>query len=149
MAFQEVNTTGNFVNLTKLALGEAYEGYIVRFSKSNLRGKEITNIVMINASTEEEQTLGASGNLKYMVDDQKLAAGQRTRITRIADKKVGGLVSSQFKVEQDPEDTLSDSQFQAVETGSPTVNVKQLAADKVKQAAEALTAQATGSRKAK
>lgn len=149
MAFQDVSAR-NFVNLKNtLKVGEAYEGYVVKFTTSKLKDKDVTNIVMQNAASGETETLGAQGNLRYMVEDGKIETGQLTRITRIADKKVGGLMSSQFRVEQDPEDVLSDEQFEKIESAdlsSPSparVDKKALASEKVKREAEALAAQAT------
>lgn len=151
MAFQDVSAR-NFVNLKNtLAVGQAYEGYIVKFTTSKLKDKDVTNIVMQNADSGETETLGAQGNLRYMVEDGKITAGLLTRITRIADKKVGGLTSSQFRVEQDSEDVLSEAQFAEIEAADlskqPPRASKPTSSDRIKKEAEALAAQATAGKR--
>lgn len=142
MAFQDVSAAGTFKNLTKMAVGEAFEAYVVKFTETEIKGRKATNIVFQD-DDGETLTAGASGNLKYMVQDGKIETGLKTRITRLADKKVGQLNSSQFKVEQDPDDVLSDAQFAAIEAADTTPATKK---PNIKEAAEKLAAAQTAKR---
>jgi hypothetical protein len=143
MAFENVNA-GNYIKGTGMEVGASYTGYPIKFVKSTQY--EQTNIVMKNAETGEKETFLTAGNLKYFINDGKIELGVLTRITRLADKLIKGKKSTQFLVEQDSSDTLSDNEFDKIEsavTSTPTVNTKTLAAEKVKREAASLAASAT------
>ena len=103
MAFQNVNEQGKFKKLTELAEGESLTGYFLGSKASTSIEGAVSLIMLIG---DEKFFVSAAGNVKYMLADGKLTAGQNTRITRIEDRKVKGKKSTQFTVEQDPEDTV-------------------------------------------
>lgn len=145
MAFQD-KTSSNFFKLNDMKDGDSYECYPVKTLEVEFDGRPGTNLLVVNAETDEVQTTGTPGNIKYLVKDGRLEMGQLTRFTRIEDRKYGNLKGSQFKVEQDPDDVLSDAQFEKVGSEAPKatpINSKQLSAEKVKREADALAAQAT------
>lgn len=152
MAFQNVSQSG-LVNPTKMAVGDKYDGYLLKYVKGKVRNKEVTNMLFQNTDTGEVELVGAPGNIRYAVDDDKLEIGLLTRFTRIADKKVGGLMSSQFNIEQDDEATLTEKQITAAlstytgkfEESTPGggASAKELTADKIAKEAANLAAQVT------
>lgn len=145
MAFQD-KTSSNFFKLNDLKQGATYECYPVKIIDVEFDGRAAKNLVVVNAETDEVQTTGTPGNIKYLVQEGRLEMGQLTRFTRIEDRKYGNLKGSQFKVEQDPDNVLSDDRAEKVgaeATKATPINSKQLAAEKVKREAEALAAQAT------
>lgn len=143
MAFQNVNQ-GKFVQGTAMKEGEVYEGYVLGFQKS--QQYEAINVIMQNAETGDRELFFTAGNLKYIVQDGKLITGQLTRITRLADKSVKGKKSSQFLVEQDADDTVGAEAYANIPALDMTPK-KTIDANKVKAAAEALTAQATAGKR--
>lgn len=105
---------------TKMEIGEEVFGYVVDFPS----GQYGTNLLM---EDKEGNTFvfGTSGNLRYLVQDGLIKAGLYTRITRLADKKVKGKVSSQFDVAQDSDDVTANVRISSpVHAPAPTTNVK-------------------------
>lgn len=145
MAFQD-KTQNAIIKLNDMKEGDVYECYPVKAFTVSLKNGEATNIQVVNAETNEVETINTPGNVKYAYKEGRLTMGQLTRFTRLEDRKYGSLKGSAHKIEQDPDDVLSDELFEKVEAGvpeeAPAVSNKQLAADKVKQAAEQLAAQA-------
>jgi hypothetical protein len=146
MALKEV-TTGNFFKLNGMDEGATFKCYPVRVIDVVIEGRPAKNVIVVNADTGEDQTIGTPGNLKYLVNDGKLNMGEYTEITRIEDKKYGKLNGSQFKVAQDNEKTLSDQSFDAIPAADLSTAKKPASKfPNVKEAAEKLAAQA-GARK--
>jgi hypothetical protein len=124
MAFQNVNTTPA-TKLTSLEVGQSIIGFIVDFPPSTKQEGQ-TNITMVlDAELNDGFQVFAkgarvliytAGNIRYLIKDGKIVKGQLTRITRIEDKVVKGKKSSQYTVEQDAEQTLSDVLFNAATT---------------------------------
>jgi hypothetical protein len=147
MAYEEVQA-GSFKNLTKMEVGEYFEGYVQKFTRTTLKvgnqpPKEVTNIIFVDQNGGTT-TVGASGNLRYLVQDGKITEGLKTRITRLADKRVGGMNSSQFKVEQDSSDTIENTSFDAIEAADLSSAKKPASKfPSVKEAAEKLAAATT------
>lgn len=111
MAFQEVGGS-NFKKLTALGVGESLTGYLLATKDGRLENSK-TLVMRIDGASVD---VAAAGNVRYMINDNKLAVGQMTRITRAEDKLVkGGKKSSNFTVEQDPSDTI-DTGNQAAST---------------------------------
>lgn len=143
MALRDVSE-GNFFKLNGMKQGETYKCYTVREVDVEFDGRASKNVIVVNAETNEEQTIGTPGNLKYLVKNGKLEMGVYTEITRIEDKKYGKLTGSQFTVAQDSDRTLSDAQFDAITPAdlSTATPIKAKFPD-VKAAAERLAAQAS------
>jgi hypothetical protein len=143
MALKEV-ATGNFFKLNGMTQGQTYKCYPVKVVDVTIEGRPSKNIVVVNAETGDEQTIGTPGNLKYLVNDGKIDMGVYTEITRIEDKKYGKLNGSQFTVAQDDEKTLEGATFDAITPADLTTKSKP--ANKfpsVKEAAEKLAASAS------
>ena len=93
----------SFKKFNNLAVGESITGYFLETAPSSFENG--VNIVM--QIEGEKTTLPAVGNLKYVIKDRKMTPGLLTVVTREEDKKVkGGKTSTQFKVQQDPDDTI-------------------------------------------
>jgi len=106
MAFENVNSKGyKYQALAKLEIGASITGYVIGFEQS-AKYKDKTNIIIKDAATGERVSLSTAGNVNYMLKDGKIKAGLNTRFTRLEDKNVKGKKSTQFTVEQDPEDTI-------------------------------------------
>lgn len=104
MAFQNVNVS-NTMKATAMEVGSSVEGYVARFEASRM--VEGQQNIILQTKDGEQLVFFTAGNIKYMINDGKIREGLYTRITRNEDKKVkGGKVSSQFTVEQDPEDSI-------------------------------------------
>jgi hypothetical protein len=104
MAFQNVNA-GKMLKANNLEVGGTITGYFIGSMPSTQYEGQHNMFMQVDG---ERVTVPAVGNLKYLINDGKLTAGLLTRITRTEDKKVkGGKKSSQFTVEQDPEDSIS------------------------------------------
>src|SRR4051812_30846978 len=103
MAFQDKSQLKAIAG-TKMKTGETYEGYPVKFVQSHKY--EGTNIIMKNKKSGELETFFTAGNFKYLITDGKIELGQLTRVTRLEDVKRKGKTSSNFKVEQDPDDMI-------------------------------------------
>jgi hypothetical protein len=124
MAFQDVNNntkaSGEGVKLTGLAIGDSVTGYVVTFRPS-LQNPDNMNIFMRDEDGPGTFYVYTAGNLKYLIKDGKIKEGLLTKITRIADKMVGGMKSSQFQVLQDPEqkvDVSEEASFAAITSSS-------------------------------
>jgi hypothetical protein len=103
MAFQDVNSKqDNVKKATDLAVGESILGYVTQIVDSKLGGKNI----ILKGKDGATTLFFTAGNLRYMLQDNKIAVGSYTRITRLESKQVKGKTSSQYKVEQDSTDTL-------------------------------------------
>ncbi len=112
MAFQDVNSktsADRTQKATDLKVGEAILGYVTNIVDSKLGGKNI----VLKGKDGSTTLFFTAGNLRYMLQDNKVAVGQYTRITRIESKQVKGKTSSQYKVEQDASDTLGDAAEEA------------------------------------
>jgi hypothetical protein len=143
MALKEV-ATGNFFKLNGMTQGQTYKCYPVKVVEVTIDGRPSKNVIVVNAETSEEQTIGTPGNLKYLVNDGKLNMGEYTEITRIEDKKYGKLTGSQFKVAQDNEKTLENAAFDAITPADLTTKSKPATKfPSVKEAAEKLAASAS------
>jgi hypothetical protein len=117
MAFQDVSV-GEAKKLTGLKEGESITGYVIRFEESmqskTAREEDPTREPEFNVIMQDQETGGtflvySAGNIKYIIKDRKMKVGLLTKITRIADKLVGKKMkkmSSQYKVEQDPSQTI-------------------------------------------
>lgn len=101
MAFEKVGKS-TFKKLTELKQGEALTGYLLATKDGSLENSKFL-VMRIDGNDTD---VAAAGNVRYMVQDNKLAVGRLTRITRLADKKVKGKTSTDFEVEQDPADTI-------------------------------------------
>lgn len=123
MAFQNVQTNvGSSIAGTKMTIGSSVEGYVVG-TEPSLQNPENSNLLLKVADGTTIRFYTA-GNLKYLIRDGKVATGLLTRITRIDDKNVKGKMSSQFTVEQDPEQTIDDAAFDAIFT-PPTTSTEE------------------------
>lgn len=106
MAFENVNSKGyKFVALAQMEVGASLTGHVIGFEQS-VKYKDKTNIIIKEATTGERLSLSTAGNVNYMLKDGKIKAGLNTRFTRIEDKVIKGKKSTQYTVEQDPEDTI-------------------------------------------
>ncbi len=102
MALVEVSKS-SFKKFNALAVGESITGYFLETSPSSFENG-VNMVFQING---EKTTLPAVGNLKYVIKDRKMTPGLLTVVTREEDKKVkGGKTSTQFKVQQDPDDSI-------------------------------------------
>ncbi len=148
MAFQNVQfqnlTTSEPVKLTAMKVGASVVGYCLGFIPSK-QNPDNSNIIMREENGSGTFYIYTAGNVKYLVRDGKVKKGLLTKITRIEDKMVKGKKSSQFNVEQDPEQTLEDVAFAAItsttelssagsDRAAALLNVK-VQADKLKAAA--------------
>lgn len=113
MAFQDVNNRNSAdrtQKATDLKVGESILGYVTDIRDGKIEGSKN---LFLKGKDGSSVLFFTAGNLKYMIKDNKIAVGSYTRITRLEDKSVKGKKSSQFKVEQDPSDTLASSAEQA------------------------------------
>lgn len=128
MAFKNVNGEGKYKKLTDLKVGESLTGYFLG-SRVSLTIEGAISLIM--AIGDERFSVSSAGNVKYMLTDGKLVAGQNTRITRTEDKNVKGKKSTQFAVEQDPDDTIPvTEQIGALPAKQPAA-ISQSVADKI------------------
>jgi len=141
MALQEV-TAGNFFKLNDMKIGQTFKCYPIKVVDVTVQGRPAKNILVVNAETNEKITVGTPGNIKYLVNDGKLEMGVYTEITRGEDKKYGALKGSSFKVAQDPEKTLSDTQFAAIDSADLSTTTKSKPKFDVAATAAALSKQA-------
>lgn len=129
MAFKDVNEKSPGVKPAELDVGGFIEGYVVGFREGSFG----TNIEM--EIEGEKKTVYSSGNLKWIVKDNKLKVGLLTRITRLSDEVIKGpkgkLSVSKFKVEQDPDSSIAVAAQQAVTTSQEDFSSK-IAAMKAK-----------------
>jgi hypothetical protein len=116
-----------FKKLTELKVGESVTGYLLGIDTSTkIEGAQ-------NLRLRIDGTVfsySAAGNVKYMIRDGELQFGQNTRITRLEDRKVKGKSSSNFKVEQDPDDVVEGAP--ATNQMQATVKASSSIADKIK-----------------
>ena len=112
-------TVSKTVKTTGLKVGEAITGYVTGFSRNE--ELDTTNILMKDENGGDFIVF-PSGNLRYVIKDNKLEVGQLTRITRTEDRMVKGKKSSQFMVEQDPDSTLGDAVLNAASEPVPSVS---------------------------
>lgn len=119
MAFQDVNQQASkeAVKLTGLKIGDTVTGFVVGFRESK-QNPENQNILMREENGEGTFYVYTAGNVKYLIKDGKIKSGLLTKIERIADKMVGGKKSSQFRVMQDPSQTIDDANFNAITPSS-------------------------------
>lgn len=126
MAFQDVRV-GNVKKVTDLAIGESLTGYVVRFEKSAKqsegKGAGGASVLSMNIVMQDEKgeqiLLFTAGNIKYLINDGKIKEGLLTMITRLPDTKRGGMKATDFKVQQDAEQTLADAAFAALGDTAP------------------------------
>lgn len=124
MGFENVDKKISFKKLSELSEGESLTGYLTAIQDSTkIEGAK--NLVMRVAG--EPMVVGASGNLKYLIKDNKLALNVNTRITREADVKIKGKTSFRFKVEQDLSDVVMGSSAASSEMQSTQVETKGIA----------------------
>lgn len=103
MGFENVDKKVSFKKLSELAVGDSVTGYLTSIQDSTkIEGAK--NLVM--RISGEPVIVGASGNLKYLIKDNKLTLNVNTRITREPDIKIKGKTSFRFKVEQDMSDVV-------------------------------------------
>lgn len=103
MGFENVDKKVSFKKLSELSIGESLTGYLTSIQDSSkIEGAK--NLVM--RVSGESVIVGASGNVKYLIKDNKLALNVNTRITREADIKIKGKTAFRFKVEQDMSDAI-------------------------------------------
>lgn len=137
MAFESVNKqVSGSKKVRDLEIGGELVGYVTGFEPS-LQNPKNMNIIMRGEDGTTFRVYTA-GNIKYMIKDGKIQTGLLTKIVRLADRNVKGMVSSQFDVLQDPESTLADALFNEIGTApapaakpatSPVANrAKELAA---------------------
>jgi hypothetical protein len=125
MAFESVNKKINYKKLTDLKEGEQLTGYVTNITDSTkIEGQK--NITMVIDG--QETLVSPSGNVRYLLQDGKIALGALTRITRIADKMVKGKKSTQFDVEQDSESVYAKASSAAVSASSKIESLKTNAA---------------------
>jgi hypothetical protein len=122
MAFQNRSDKKSALSIVEtLAVGESLTGYYLGNETVAIEDREAQILKMrING---ESVNYFAAGNLKYLVIDGKLVAGQNTRITRNKDgkNKRGAKVSS-FTVEQDPSDVVAGMEATAATASSTTTS---------------------------
>lgn len=126
MAFKPIETGIQFKKLTDLKEGESLIGYMLGVEKST----KIEGGVNLRMRVDGKATVvNTAGNVKYMALDGKLALGQNTKITRVADRKVKGKKSSSYSVEQDADDVLEGAETLATTTSTPlsdkSANIKE------------------------
>jgi hypothetical protein len=125
MAFESVNKKINYKKLTDLKEGEQLTGYVTNITDSTkIEGQK--NITMVIDG--QETLVSPSGNVRYLLQDGKIALGALTRITRIADKMVKGKKSTQFDVEQDSESVYAKASSATVSASSKIESLKTNAA---------------------
>jgi hypothetical protein len=113
MAFQSVNqSVGSSKKVRDLAVGEELIGYVTGFEPS-LQNPDNSNILMRGLDGASFRVYTA-GNIKYMIKDGKIQKGLLTKIVRLADKNVKGKMSSQFDVQQDPEQSLENAMLESI-----------------------------------
>lgn len=108
MAFQDVNpkTTKDPVKLTALKIGDSVTGHIVGFNPSK-QNPDNMNIIMVDDKGDRFFVYTA-GNVKYLITDGKVKAGQLTQITRLEDRTMkNGKITSAFQVLQDPDSVVA------------------------------------------
>lgn len=143
------STTGDAIRVTQMAVGEVLEGYITRLIPKE-ENVDHANIIMKVTSTGELKMVFTAGNLAYAAGkDALLTEGLLTRITREEDysgtSKAGKKYTrTQFKIEQDPDSTLENADFNAIFEPGPSevVAAKSSAASR----AAALSKSVTGKR---
>jgi hypothetical protein len=101
MAFEKVGATA-YKKLTDLKEGESLTGYLLATKDGKLENSK-TLVMRIDGASVD---VSAAGNVRYLINDNKLAFGFNTRITRSADKIVKGKKSTNYIVEQDASDTI-------------------------------------------
>ncbi len=104
MAFQSVDVKNKYVKLSELKVGSSISGYMLGFEASTKN--DGTNMVM--KIDGERVIIGAIGNIKYAVKDNKIKIGLNTRFTRLEDTKVKGKTATRFSIEQDPDDATTE-----------------------------------------
>lgn len=102
MAFKSVSES-SFKKLTALGIGESITGYLLGTRNGKLENSKVL-VMKIDGKMED---VAAAGNVRYLIQDNKLAIGANTRITRVEDSIVKGKKSTKFSVEQDMEDVIS------------------------------------------
>lgn len=126
MAFENVDKKQSFKKLTELAVGEALTGYLLAITDSRIEGAK--NLVMRIGG--DEVVVGAAGNIKYLIKDNKLSLNVNTRITRQEDTKIKGKTATRFAVEQDMSDTIAGASPAAMQAAAATSTTS--VADKLK-----------------
>lgn len=127
MAFQSVDVKNKYVKLSELKVGASISGYMLGFEASTKN--DGTNMVM--KIDGERVIIGAIGNIKYAVKDNKIKIGLNTRFTRLEDTKVKGKTATRFSIEQDPDDATTEvsvGQLMAAATTAPSASM----AEKIK-----------------
>jgi hypothetical protein len=111
MAFKDVNDSFDTKKkATELEVGEEFlAGYLMKISvRENEEGKEMLSFLFKQG--DKVLLFYPAGNIKYLVAEGKIKEGFNTKIIRVDDKMVGKgkfkKNSSQFKVQQDPDDVL-------------------------------------------
>lgn len=104
MAFTSIsNENREYKKVTDLKVGESLTGYYLSHEvSSNPQAKGAITLAM--RIDGKNVGVSAAGNLKYIIQDGKITTGALIRITRLDDKKVKGMRSSQYSVEQDLDD---------------------------------------------
>ena len=156
MALRSVNT-GNTKKATGLKVGETLKGWVIRFEESS-QSKEtrkddpsaapVSNILMVGEDGEQFLFFTA-GNIKYLINDGKIAEGLYTEITRVEDRLVGKKMkkmSSYFDVQQDDERPLTSAPT-AKTTVSPVIAQASVDRANIKARAEAMNLGRTGTAK--
>lgn len=126
MAFKQVGrggggeqATGDAIKVAKIEVGTVLEGYVVRLITKE-ENPEHANFTMKLTSTGEVKMIFTAGNLAFAAGkDGLIQEGLLTRITRLPDasgvSKAGKkFTRTQFKIEQDDEQTLDDANFEAI-----------------------------------
>lgn len=133
MAFKNVNQRFNIegkLALTELAIGASFTGHLLSVKKyfSEEYDREMISL-LFKAEDGKTTVVYPAGNVKYMIQDGKLTIGQNTRITRRSDTKVKGKKSTNFAVEQDPDDTVNVDEVLASVSAASSVTDSESAAD--------------------
>lgn len=110
MGFSNIDGKVSFKKLGELKVGESITGYLMAITDSS-KIEGLKNLVM--RIDGQETLVGASGNIKYLIKDNKFKMLANTRITREEDIKIKGKNAYRFTVEQDMEDMFGGAVIQA------------------------------------
>jgi hypothetical protein len=106
MAMKNVNGSQK---ATDMKVGDTFSGYLTEIKEAPSQNGDGLMYTLVFTNNGNVQSFFPAGNIKYMIEENRLKAGLYTEITRIADKQVGKLkkkMSSQFRVEQDDENVI-------------------------------------------
>lgn len=123
MAFEDIKQATTARKANDMEVGEAIDAFVLGITTrvNEEDGRNMYNLKLRDAETGEEFVLFTSGTLMYDVQDGRVKVGLRTIITKTEERNKTNK-RGQFKVQQDPEQTVEVSAADSIPDlgGGPT-----------------------------